>query len=546
MLRAVHPPQRSWLALVLLIGAALRLIGLSFGLDFGVPQLAIFLNQNDPESMAVAVRDQLLAGSVDPGVFLHWGTLGFYLFGLVDWIVFGIRGLVAGDGLAGELERLTANASPLLLVHRLVTVAASLATVVVVHRMARRDFGERVALIAAAILACCYLHARDAHFGGLDPLLLLFGTLALERSLAFVRQPATGVSLAAFAAAALAAATKYSGAVLFLLPLAAHAMAWRRGDRAERPRLGGLLLGLALGVGVFLAVSPQFLFALDDVRAVVGSQAALISLRWRDIPHILNYNLFYALRYGVGEAALPLGCIGIALLAVRGRSDSRWIWLLGCLLAAAMTFVVRIGAVRYVYSTLSVLAVGAALAIDRLAPRGAPRTRLLLPALLVLAVGPSLVRTMALDAMIARTDTRVDVLRMLAASGAPRTDVIGVGYYGLPRSSLVATEPPFLDYLVRRAFATDAAEQARLRALRPRFIVLDETSGVGPELGSADFDAVIRTEYREILRVDGRRSPGVPLLPDLASGTPFHFIPYASPWQMRRPGPVLAVYERRE
>lgn len=71
-------------------------------------------------------------------------------------------------------------------------------------------------------------------------------------------------------------------------------------------------------------------------------------------------------------------------------------------------------------------------------------------------------------------------------------------------------------------------------------------SGVDDSLGWTDFAALVKNDYELAFAIDGRKD-GVSLeLPDLTHGTPFHFIPYAAPWQMHQPGPAFEIYRRLE
>lgn len=163
---------------------------------------------------------------------------------------------------------------------------------------------------------------------------------------------------------------------------------------------------------------------------------------------------------------------------------------------------------------------------------------------LALAVAPSLLRTASFNRALARPDTRTEALAWLAARRAPREEVFAFGFTGLPRPGLVAKWPtPYVDYLrvVQGGRWFTREEGARQR---PRWLLRDETSEGADPWGWSDWVEVAAREYRLVERVDPRRDPQAVNLPDKAAGTPSFYLPFDNPWQMDRPGPVLALYER--
>ena len=181
--------------ILLVVGALavalwLRVWGLSFGLDFHEVERAVLSHQNDELAMAASVRDRLLRGDLHPGAYLHWGSGGFLIQGAVDALVFGARGLDA------ELDRLVENPSSMLLVHRWISVIAALLTVWVAARVASRELSPPAGPITALLLAGCYLHVRESHFGTLEAMLGAASALVLDRCSLWMRdrpRPGPGV-----------------------------------------------------------------------------------------------------------------------------------------------------------------------------------------------------------------------------------------------------------------------------------------------------------------------------------------------------------------
>ncbi len=102
---------------------------------------------------------------------------------------------------------------------------------------------------------------------------------------------------------------------------------------------------------------------------------------------------------------------------------------------------------------------------------------------------------------------------------------------------------PYVDYLraIHNGLQFTREEGARRR---PRWLLRDETSAGADPWGWVDWVETAATEYRVVRRIDPRRDPDAVRLPDKAAGTPSFYVPFDNPWQMRRPGPVLTLYER--
>ena len=82
---------------------------------------------------------------------------------------------------------------------------------------------------------------------------------------------------------------------------------------------------------------------------------------------------------------------------------------------------------------------------------------------------------------------------------------------------------------------------------RPRYILWEYSSSMPePELWPFDLARIVQRDYREIRSVDGWPGPERFGPVDRGeSGIPGIFVPYGAPWRVERPGPGLALYERR-
>jgi hypothetical protein len=546
---------RTALLVVLALGALLRFAHIDFGLDRHDVQRALLHEQQDEEGLVKSVQETLLRGNVNPDTFLLWGTAGYYLFGLADALVLLPRALTTDGGWPAVMDAMDDNPSDLHLVQRCVSALASVLLILLVYRMARREAGATTGLLAAVLLATAYLPAREGHFGALDTLCALAVIAAVDRSLVLAADPRPRRYVQAGLCAGIAAATKYFGVVSALAVLAAHVFAWRATRRAgtagaaspapdagPAPRLTGLLLAAAAAGAAFLVLSPHVIYApaawLDKLRfqqETIGARTDTASLL-----KVLGHHLQFTFLAGFGEIALPLAIVGGVLA---WRAGGRLRLLVVCtLLLLPMFFIARSRAVRYGIAHVSLFAVLAALACDLLAALAGRWRGLVLALLLLLATGPSLVRIVTFDRALGRPDTRQLVLDYIARSGHPLSDMVAVGYYGLPRPRLTHHKVPYLDYL--RVTISGMLPRAEGTRLRPYFLLRDHSSELVDERGWIDFEDMVQSEYRVGLHVDGRRDPAAVELPDPVAGSPAFLMPFTNPWMMERPGPPLTLYER--
>ncbi|HZM01232.1 MAG TPA: glycosyltransferase family 39 protein [Planctomycetota bacterium] len=548
---------RGALLLILAVAFALRVWNLDFGLDRHDVSRAVLVHQQDEVDMAGALRDGILRGNLFPGRFMIWGAANFFLFGLVDLAVLGPIALLRGEAWIEVLARLAANPSDLHLLQRATSAAASLLMVLLVWRMLRREAGERAGLAGAALLAAAYLSVREAHFGTLDTCLALWMLLAIDRGLLIVREGSLRHYLWAGLFGGIATATKQAGFVGCLPIVAAHLLARREAARAgpsgARPPHARLLAAGAVAVATFALLSTHIVYATEAWRAQVQEVTSTIGLRW-DPPALLaqaGQHLRYTLWVGAGEPVFALGLLG-AVLAWRRGGPLRLLPV-ALVLLLPMFFLAMSRSVRYGVPHVALLAALAGLACDRLASAlagargsaGQPsRTGgWLLAALLVLASAPSLLRDLYFNRALGERDTRLDVQEHLARAGATPPDLLLFGLFGLRGPPFAPGEGQSLNFygaVHRVGFMTK--EQAL--ALRPRFVLRDESAPELDRWGWDEFRPAIEAEYRPVLQVDGRVDPAAVALPEPAAGTPGFMLPYENPWAMSRPGPPLTLYER--
>jgi len=183
-------------------------------------------------------------------------------------------------------------------------------------------WGARHALLAAGLMAVLPLHVRYSHYVLTDTPLTFFVTLTFLLSLsAHERGTVAGFAWAG-AAAGLAAATKYNGALALLMPIIACWM-----TIALRPRrLKAALAAVAASACAFLLFAP---YTLLDLPAFLDTFARLAH-EYRvatvgDDPVWLLYLKHLVRQLGWPATLLAGGGIGLGIVRlVRGPGRVRW------------------------------------------------------------------------------------------------------------------------------------------------------------------------------------------------------------------------------
>src|SRR5262245_45651632 len=241
------------LGIIVALAAMLRFVALGSGIPFNI-------GVDEPEIMDRAVR-MMKTGDFNPHFFDYPG-LYFY----VQLAVATLR-FIVGATMGNWTSLDQVDTADFYLWGRAVTALLGTLTVVLVYQVGMR-WGTRYAALAAGLMAVMPLHVRESHYVLTDVPLTFFVTLALLLTLrAHERERAIDFAWAG-AAAGLAAATKYPGALSLLLPIIAVWM-----TLGTKPsRLVGSLAVLAGFAVAFLVAAP---YTLLDLPAFLNGYAHL-------------------------------------------------------------------------------------------------------------------------------------------------------------------------------------------------------------------------------------------------------------------------------
>jgi hypothetical protein len=361
---------------------------------------------------STAISHGLLIARGDPNPhFFHWPSLHLYLLAGIYAVAASLHGLPG----------------------RAYVAVAGTVTILALYRLAQQVAGQAVALVAALMLAVAPLHVRDSHFAMTDVTMTLLVTVSLWLLLDGSRRleaaadssPARRIpdGLATFALAGvvggLAASTKYNAAavlaaaglaqVWLLRHVASH---WRR--PAEWAPLASYVACFAVG---FVAATPYAVLDFTRFRTdVLFDMTHLSQGHGPDLGRGWFHHLRFSLPYGLG---VPLFVAGLGGLIVAARYHRRSVSILAAFVAV---FYASVGSgytvfARYIMPLIPLLCLSAALLVEWLAARVAARSgwrpgRVVIAATALLTL-PSLVNSVHMVALMARTDSRVLASRWL-------------------------------------------------------------------------------------------------------------------------------------
>jgi len=411
--------------------ALAAILGLAFllrvwGIGFGIP----LVDARPDEMLVVGKAVGFLTGDLNPHFFYY---PSFFLY-LVGAVVAAWTGMVVMTG--GTVDEVLASAavdpSRFILMARWLSILGGVATVAVVYRLGRRFAGTGVGLAAALFLAVSPLHVRNSHYATTDVTMALFLSLAVWALLGAYEKGRLRDYTIAGLFAGLAASTKYVGLIMPGALVAAHVMRYA-------PQIRGLGLGvtarkalndfgpwvfLGAGVGAFVLTSPYAL--LDWERSTLHFRAQMSSLsggHGLDLGIGAVYHLRHSLPQGLGWPVF-LAAIGGALLALRKQPARAIVLLAFPLLFYASTATSRTVFLRYMIPLLPFACVLSAYAVQALRTKlFGDRTWVTALLAVALALFP-LGRSIQIDRVLSRTDSRILAAQWLTAEAGARAATV--------------------------------------------------------------------------------------------------------------------------
>jgi 4-amino-4-deoxy-L-arabinose transferase-like glycosyltransferase len=253
--------HRLVLALILVVGFALRV----WNIDYGLP----FVYSIDEGSHFTSRAVEMFWQDLDPGYYQNPAAYTYLIYALLR-AMYGPLGFVFDLQYANVTEQFDKNPTEIWIAARTLAAGLCMAGVAATYWAARRLWGVREGLVAAAVLSFAFLPVAYSRVAVTDAGAMI--GVALSLGLAVLACQRGGLRWFALAggAAGLAVSFKYT-AGLALLPVAIAALARLRGDGVRA--LAGLALGGLLAAVVFVALNPYLFGSLDAWWSDLRDQA---------------------------------------------------------------------------------------------------------------------------------------------------------------------------------------------------------------------------------------------------------------------------------
>jgi hypothetical protein len=295
----VRRPHLIVLALILVGGFALRV----WNIDYGLP----FVYSIDEGSHFTSRAVEMFWQDLDPGYYQNPATYTYLLYALLR-VMYGPLGFAFDLPYGNVTDQFDKDPTQIWIAARTLAAALCMGGVAATYWAARRLWGVREGLVAAAVLAFAFLPVAYSRVAVTDVGALM--GVALSLGFAVVAYERGGVRwfLLAGGAAGLAVSFKYT-AGLALLPIAIAAVARVRVDGWRV--LAGLALGGLLAVAVFVVLNPYLFTSFDAWWSDLRDQAEVA----RDQPKPgqesggVSYYLD-SLTWGLGWAAAIAALVG--------------------------------------------------------------------------------------------------------------------------------------------------------------------------------------------------------------------------------------------
>jgi dolichyl-phosphate-mannose-protein mannosyltransferase len=294
--------HRLVLALILVAGLGLRL----WNIDYGLP----FVYSIDEGSHFTSRAVEMFWQDLDPGYYQNPAAYTYLVY-LLFRVMYGPLGFLFDLPFGNVTDQFDKNPTEMWIAARALAALLCSAGVAATYWAARRLWGVREGLVAAALLAFAFLPVAYSRIAVTDVGALMGVALSLGLAVRAYEDGRMRWFAAAGAAAGLALSFKYT-AGLALLPLAIAGLARLR---ADPPRaLGGVALGAALAGLVFVALNPYLFGSLDAWWSDLRDQAEVAADQPKPGQESGGVSYYLdSLTWGLGWAAALAALVGAAL-----------------------------------------------------------------------------------------------------------------------------------------------------------------------------------------------------------------------------------------
>lgn len=394
----------AWVIIVL-VALALRVVGLDFGdpTAHNRPDEEIYLH----EALYACEGDPEFRFNNYPPASMRWPTLWFETLRAVNLF-------------EPSLFDYALDPMPTHITARWLSVLCGTATALLAgwaaRRLSRREHRRVAGFAAAMVAACAPMLVLHSHFAVRDAPAAFFSTLALAfAARSRDRRSGVGTFLLAGLACGAAAATRYPQGAFVLAPLV-------MAGEAPRPWRTRFAIGTTFMIGFFVS-APEILERATTYGTGMSKELSNQTGRRGEqtVLDALTHHLHVSFFEGVGWGAAALAVVGL-FWALRHRARG-----LGFVapVAVLLTLHSGFGGVysRYLLGCVPVLAIFAGLGVSALVAR---RSRWLTVLVLLLAVVPSLWRSIQVDVGLCRPEPRGQLMTWLTEHAGAADGVLVV------------------------------------------------------------------------------------------------------------------------
>jgi Dolichyl-phosphate-mannose-protein mannosyltransferase len=298
--------HRLILALILLGGLALRV----WNNDYGLP----FVYSVDEATHFASRAVEMFWQDLDPGYYQNPSAFTYLVYGLLR-AMYGPLGFLFDLPYANVTEQFEKDPTEMWVAARTLAAVLCMAGVAATYLAARRLWGVREGLVAAAVLAFAFLPVAYSRVAVTDVGALAGVALALLFAVRAAEEGRPRDYALAGAAGGLALGFKYT-AGLALLPLAIAAIARLRADPLRAA--GGLALGGLAAAVVFALLNPYVFGSLGDWWRDLRDQADVAASDPKPGQESGGVSYYLdSLTWGLGWAGLAAALAGAALVLRR-------------------------------------------------------------------------------------------------------------------------------------------------------------------------------------------------------------------------------------
>ncbi|MGI9082573.1 MAG: ArnT family glycosyltransferase [Thermoleophilaceae bacterium] len=397
--------------LLLAAALAVRL----WNIDYGLPYVWSVDEARHFTEPAVLMFER----GFDPGYY-HNPALFTYLINRVLWLIYGPLGLRLDARFDGVNVQFHKDASDIFLTARILAAMLGTAAVAALYLVARRLWGVREGLVAAAMLTFAFLPVSISRVAVSDVGALIGVSLAIFGAVRIYEGGGRRWFLLTGLAIGVALAFKYTTGLLVIPLLIAAATRLKRDGPAV---LGYLAAGLGAAAAIVLLSNPYLVLNADEAWGALQDQAGVAARQEKPgqgsggLPFYLE-----SLTWGFGWLPLGAALAGAVVLALRDRMRLLLVASFPVALLIYLALQARFFG-RWLLPAYPALAILAALAVGRLAD-ALPRRALVQAGAVLLLTGGLLAQSLAADVrtarVIARKDTRVQARDFLVGRYPPQ------------------------------------------------------------------------------------------------------------------------------